>query len=965
MTSTLIEASAGTGKTQALAEHLIELLRQRVRPHEIVALTFSRAAAGEIFERFVSLLAESAKTNPKDATLLREVIATQHLSQIGTLDSFLMRIVRAFPLELGLQGPLEMMDEHEADDERARVSFGILRRTDAALKNAFCEAFLLAMKHENVRGFVDTYRKFVKVWHGKFLALPAPEAWGDARTIGANLAVATAADLAAAAERLAGMDDSDAWRGFVAFVRGFRGKFTTTGLAAKLVELGEEVFKGATVEVKYRRQFSFAGEKAAAIRAAMAAVYGFAVGQRLEMARGIWTLVSSFEREYAKRVRREGRLVFDDVPRLIAGLPDAARLALEYRMDSKIRAWALDEFQDTSRAQWRALSGLIDEAKQSDGEKSVFIVGDCKQAIYGWREGDVSIFARERASGAYDLQELKKSWRYGPPIVRAVNAVFAGGQLKGDFPSWSSPQHETGKPEQDGFVQVVDTLPDKSKESFVEPVLNALKAVDPIGRGLAAAVLVRSNAFGEFLSVALRQQGLKGVVWEGESAILDTPALAAFVDALVLADHPGDRRAYEHFRRSGLAAAKFGAAVPDAATLSGEFALAFATKGLVRTFRELRAELPEDPAVAWSRFTEGRFTDMLRAAAEFELALKPGVRLSDFVKFLEAKRQRNVAEPGKIRVLTIHRSKGLGFDYVVLPLYEPKPLDKEPDGPLVGPNWILPDPGAKVTRASAVLQGVAEERKTRLSQEELCAYYVAMTRAKRAMTVVLQPANAKDTGSRTMSCFVRAAIPAPIGNPSWYRAFPLGGRKKDDGQADGSAATAADFVRGPRVRVRRHLPSLSFRTGESAATLFAASSSRQAALARGVRAHEAYERIGFLAAEAATDDFSRALVRPADFTALWREKPFEVFADGEWTSGRFDRVVFAGTGASRRATIYDFKTNRKRHDEDAADFAARMRSAYAQQMSAYRQALVALTGLPAENVGCVLLLEATRDAVVT
>ena len=56
----LIEASAGTGKTQALGERLIELLEQGVKPHEIVALTFSRAAAGEMFERFVSLLAQKS-----------------------------------------------------------------------------------------------------------------------------------------------------------------------------------------------------------------------------------------------------------------------------------------------------------------------------------------------------------------------------------------------------------------------------------------------------------------------------------------------------------------------------------------------------------------------------------------------------------------------------------------------------------------------------------------------------------------------------------------------------------------------------------------------------------------------------------------------------------------------------------------------------------------------------------------
>ena len=48
--------------------------------------------------------------------------------------------------------------------------------------------------------------------------------------------------------------------------------------------------------------------------------------------------------------------------------------------------------------------------------------------------------------------------------------------------------------------------------------------------------------------------------------------------------------------------------------------------------------------------------------------------------------------------MTIHRSKGLGFDYVVLPLYEGKPIDSEKEGPLLADGWVLPDPGAAVSR---------------------------------------------------------------------------------------------------------------------------------------------------------------------------------------------------------------------------------------------------------------------------
>ena len=945
----LIEASAGTGKTQALAERLIELIRGGVKPQEIVALTFSRAAAGEIFERFVTLLAESAEKDPKDAALLREVIATQHLSQIGTLDSFLMRIVRSFPLELGLQGQLAMMDDYEAASERARVSFGILRRTDAALKRAFNEAFALAMNRENVRSFTETYRKFVSEWHERFLSMPDERAWRRFENF----------EKFERFERPGNIPDE--LKGFYDWVEGFRGSFTgVKGLAKKFLELGDGLYAGSTVEVDFNRKHRvFVGEDAKNIRAAIDYVLGYVLRMKVEMAKGIYTLVSSFEGEYAKKVRSQGRLVFADVPRLILGLRDDARLALEYRMDSKIRAWALDEFQDTSREQWKALAGLIDEAKQSGGEKTVFVVGDRKQAIYGWRNGDVRIFTGERESGAYRTDELKKSWRYGEPIVEAINRVFVDGRLRDEFPAWESPRHETAKPELGGFVQTVES-PGPKMDDFIEPVCNALKAVDPVGRGISAAVLVRTNTFGEYLAAELKRRGLEGVVWEGESDILDTPALLAFVDTLYLADHPGDRQAYEHFRRSPLAQAKYGDRIPEASEISGEFALSFTTKGLVRTFRELRARLPEDPSEAWSAFTEDRFTDMLRAAAEFELTLEPGVRLADFVSFLAAKKKRTVAEPGKIRILTIHRSKGLGFDYVVLPLYEHDALDAEPEGPLVGEDWILPDPGPRVTGAMSELRPAARMRKDRAEQEALCAYYVAMTRAKRAMTIVLHP-ESKTTSSLRFSQFVREAIPEPIGTPDWYLA--LGKRSPDRLSENGSSAfdeaarTPLPRSHGKRQRISRRLPSLGFHDGQSAGELFAGATARTAAIEKGVAAHAEFEKVEWIADP--KDDFERALAKPEGLMALWREKPFEVFANGAWVSGRFDRVVFA----NGRATILDFKTNVIRRGENVADFEARMCETYAGQMRAYRAAVCALTGLEPDKVSAKLLLTSTRRVV--
>ena len=168
-----------------------------------------------------------------------------------------------------------------------------------------------------------------------------------------------------------------------------------------------------------------------------------------------------------------------------------------------------------------------------------------------------------------------------------------------------------------------------------------------------------------------------------------------------------------------------------------------------------------------------------------------------------------------------------------------------------------------------------------------------------------------------------------------------------------------DHVRKARLVVKRRLPSKGFRDGQSAGELFAPAGVRKTAIERGVAAHAEYEKVEWIEAAAAKTDFEKALVKPKDFVALWRERPFEVLADGVWSSGRFDRVVFAGG----KAVIYDFKTNARGPKEDEAAFARRMAETYAGQMRSYRKALMALTGLAAADISTVLLLSATGAAV--
>jgi ATP-dependent exoDNAse (exonuclease V) beta subunit len=125
---------------------------------------------------------------------------------------------------------------------------------------------------------------------------------------------------------------------------------------------------------------------------------------------------------------------------------------------------------------------------------------------------------------------------------------------------------------------------------------------------------------------------------------------------------------------------------------------------------------------------------------------------------------------------------------------------------------------------------------------------------------------------------------------------------------------------------------------------------------RGSAIHAEYEKIGWIDPSSAENDLERALVRPSENAVLWREKSFELFADGEWISGCFDRVVFTEEGGEKRAMIYDFKTNRRHSGESVEKFIQRMDETYSAQMSSYRRALARLSGIPVERISSQLLL---------
>ncbi len=286
------------------------------------------------------------------------------------------------------------------------------------------------------------------------------------------------------------------------------------------------------------------------------------------MTQGIFAVLRGYEAVYDAAVRRLGRLTFADLQRLLLPAEEGAlrllsreaeveaRLFIDWRLDAQIDHWLLDEFQDTSFGQWRVLENLIDEAVQdSSGTRSFFYVGDVKQAIFAWREGDAGLFREifnhynTGAPGTIGVRRLNESYRSGRAVIAMVNRVLGDGAALGRlFPApavarWAEEwhAHSTARPDLEGFAEL--RTADDEAGRFAE-TLRILEACRPLERGLEVAILVRTNRTASALADYLRREGGLPAVAESDLKVgMDNPLSCALLALCRMAAHPRDAAA--------------------------------------------------------------------------------------------------------------------------------------------------------------------------------------------------------------------------------------------------------------------------------------------------------------------------------------------------------------------------------------------------------------------------------------
>ncbi|MCD8533552.1 MAG: UvrD-helicase domain-containing protein [Verrucomicrobia bacterium] len=812
----MIRASAGSGKTHQLALRYIRLLALGANPESIIALTFTRKAAGEFFSRIAETLADSARStqlahklhpqlnisqwNPDQALhLLKSFLWSSPKIQLGTLDQFFFKILSQYSFEFGLPTGFVVADPMELERENNRILTQILQpRTSREFVSHLMETLKEASHGMESATVTSQLKRFISEFHHLFLTCPHKYQWGDPNTIWSQfenpsrLLPDSANDWTELLAYLTSQNLSgskiERWLDLQKVVQNFspltKMESSLETLLKNTASMLTDYRNGRNPELTFFRPpaipFPDRG-KIQLLLNALNPVIAKSWQVKLRRTQGLYQLLSDFESRYDSYIRRRGVLTFADLlhllnpsssSRLLSQKPsDERRFNIDFRLDARFDHWLLDEFQDTSRIQWSILENLLDEVFQdTSGARSVFIVGDIKQSIYGWRGGDHRLFefieSRYTAHAQSPLvcSSLDFSWRSGPEIVRFINLIFhpdnwAARMREPDILSqWMWKDHITARPDQPGHIAVLtpasaDSLSHNSESISLEKLgitINIVKQINPMGRGLSCAVLVRSNQEAHNVALALRAAGIPAALAADIPIASDNLIVPAILSMIQFLIHPLDTFAYNHFLMTPLAALfKSERLSPDdfhAIQLSRLLRL-----GISNWIDDLLSKISSSPHQL-DPFHSRRAHQLLGAAQQFEELHNSG--LDAFIEYIQSytiQEQGNISE---IQVITIHKAKGLGFDMVVLPQLNialnksvsPSLLTHQsPDTGNI--EWVTNYPSKSITMLDPVASHVLAKSQSQSTFQELCLFYVACTRAKSYLYLIVDSSPASTTSS--------------------------------------------------------------------------------------------------------------------------------------------------------------------------------------------------------------------------
>lgn len=839
---TIYKASAGSGKTFTLTREYLNLLIQNPLVYRnILAVTFTNKAASEMKSRVLGELIKLAKNQSstyldllihdssltenfireKAATALYHILHDYSRFEIGTIDSFFQRVVRGFAREAGLQSnfqleldPMLLLDEAidrllDSLDNNPKLLDWVSKFTQEQMeqgktwnirknltelgKNLFNESY-----SEHAFEVIDIYadKDFMASYRNQLLGIKNAFL-NELKQIGQQFL---------ASIHSAGLEVSDFSYGekgvagsFVKMANGILPDFA----GARFVKAADGIEgwcaksskKKNSIEALWMSSLDSLHKKASALESRQ---LQYNSAEIILENFGSLALLTDIAKELAAINRERNQFLLSDTAKLLQLIIDGNDAPFIYeKMGTRYHHYMLDEFQDTSRMQWNNFKPLINNSL-AEGN-ACLVVGDVKQSIYRWRNGDWQLLSNKLAAEFPEFvknETLETNRRSTFEVISFNNSFFAkayqclAGQLLDKnmdeklvamLPeAYSSPCQLVPGETEKGYVEVkfleaVNTS--AFRQIAVEQAISYYEQLIDLGvPAKQIAFLVRTNGEGQAIAGAMLQRKLAGnkhysyEVVSGEAFSLSSSPVVAFFIGIcrLLVDNNNDvnraflRCEYYNYLHPELLTEPY---IPsdkgDSAIilpgLTAEVLAALRVVPLYECCEKIVSIFDLGKMQGQTPFLEAFFDvlgDFLKGNPA-DLAL--------FLEWWDEKgSSKNLPAPENLdaaTIITIHKSKGLEFGSVIMPFCSWQIINNQRQGllwckPLIKPFSDLPlvpvKAGTKLDNTIFAYENANELAMKYL--DNLNLLYVAFTRARRHLFIIgYKGLEMKEEGSKGRS----------------------------------------------------------------------------------------------------------------------------------------------------------------------------------------------------------------------
>lgn len=797
----IMKASAGSGKTYNLARTYISLLLRdsdRFAYRHILAVTFTNKATDEMKNRILkelhvlatdpfrsayrkdfvpSVFASEEDMQRKAQAVLRDILHDYSAFAVSTIDRFFQQTLKAFSREIGQFASYQVeLDRNSIVAESVDRILDSLTDDDDSLLPWFTDNVLeqieqggrysmdanlldmaLRMKSSQRQEAIEKAAVDEDKAYSKDRLLEIRKACRDIKT-SFREKVERCAGTAVAALEASGVDAAESNRGFLKHLYDYVG----LGQADAIV-IPKDTFLAKAADT----QQWFAKSKASRLLPVVCpgleaplnefcALWGkeYAVYNTACILDGqIYGLgvAGELRKTFNDIMKEKNVLCIEDSNTILRDIIDGSDAPFVYeKLGVRFEHFLLDEFQDTSAVQWNNFSPLLHNSDAQGGEN--LIVGDVKQSIYRWRGSDWKLLDADipQEFPEHEEQVLDTNYRSLPAVVEFNNAFFEDTAVLLDALSG----HEDGGPmsriyadvkqkvARTGGMQGAVSLAFCPKENELDEVLSMVQRLRSDGALYSdIAVLVRSNAYGEQVAGHLVQNGVP-VITDDSLKVKSSLTVRRLVSLMSYAENASDTV-------GGFLAESLEVDMPEDYVSLEDMA-----ESLVRSIKKSDIQELWKGEVLHIR----SFMDALH-----DYVSSNGNCLRGFLKYWEEKDPSIASESSgdSVRIMTIHKSKGLDFPFVILPFAENISLFT-PDS-----HWCAPDLDG--TDLEGVAEGVYDVNLSGSSAHSLFrdhyiqenflqqvdnmnVIYVALTRAALGMHIISKiPStkflNALETGS--------------------------------------------------------------------------------------------------------------------------------------------------------------------------------------------------------------------------